>query len=143
MTGGKGPLFLSDVVLFLSKRKDKDGTVQIGNFIKARARKSRFTKENSLVEIYLSFKTGISKYHGLLPFAEKAGVFKKLGGRYEVQDGRKLYEKNIMSNPEEFFTQEVLEKINEVIRAEFSYGEGEETTEDLYQDEIPIIEIAD
>ena len=69
---------------------------------------------------------------------EKAGIFKKLGGRYEVQDGRKLYEKNIMANPEEFFTQEVLEKINEVIRAEFSYGEGEETTEDLYQDEESI-----
>ena len=51
MTGGKGPLFLSDVVLFLSKRKDKDGTVQVGNFISARARKSRFTKENSKVEI--------------------------------------------------------------------------------------------
>ena len=135
MTGGKGPLFLSDVVLFLSKRKDKDGTVQVGNFIKARARKSRFTRENSLVEIYLSFKTGISKYHGLLPFAEKAGVFKRIGNRYEVGDGRKLYEKAIMDNPEEFFTQEVLEKINEVIHTEFSYGEAEETTEDLYSEE--------
>jgi RecA/RadA recombinase len=134
MTGGKGPLFLSDVVLFLSKRKDKDGTVQVGNFVKARAKKSRFTRENSLVEIYLSFKTGISKYHGLLPFAEKAGVFKRIGNRYEVQDGRKLYEKAIMDSPEEFFTQEVLEKINDVIHAEFSYGEAEETTEDLYLD---------
>ena len=48
-----------------------------------------------------------------------------------------------MANPEEFFTQEVLEKINTVIRSEFSYGEGEETTEDLYQDEGLVAEIAD
>lgn len=133
MTGGKGPMFLSDVVLFLSKRKDKDGTVQVGNFIKARARKSRFTRENSMVEIYLSFKSGINKYHGLLPFAEKAGVYKKIGNRYEVSDGRKLYEKQIMENPQEFFTQEVLEKINEYIHEEFSYGGH---TEELPLDEL-------
>jgi len=136
MTGGKGPLFLSDVVLFLSKRKDKEGTVQVGNFITARARKSRFTKENSSVEIYLNFKTGINKYHGLLPFAEKAGVYKRIGNRYEVPDGRKLYEKQIMANPQEFFTQEVLEKINEYIHEEFSYGGYTEELplDDLHED---------
>ena len=31
-------------------------------------------------------------------------------------------EKQIMENPQEFFTQEVLEKINEYIHEEFSYG---------------------
>lgn len=136
MTGGKGPLFLSDVVLFLSKRKDKEGTVQVGNFITVRARKSRFTKENSAVEVYLSFKKGINKYHGLLPFAEKAGVYKKIGNRYEVQDGRKLYEKAIMENPNEFFTQEVLEQINNYIHDEFSYGGDyqEEPLEDLHEE---------
>ena len=136
MTGGKGPLFLSDVVLFLSKRKDKEGTVQVGNFITVRARKSRFTKENTAVEVYLSFKKGINKYHGLLQFAEKAGVYKKIGNRYEVSDGRKLYEKAIMETPEEFFTQEVLEKINEYIHNEFSYGGilEEEPLDDLHED---------
>jgi len=137
MTGGKGPLFLSDVVLFLSKRKDKDGTVQVGNFITARARKSRFTRENSAVEIYLNFKTGINKYHGLVPFAIKAGVFQKVGARYTVPDGRKLYEKQIMANPEEFFTQEVLEKINAVIHEEFSYGEFDpELEKDIYDEPL-------
>jgi len=138
MTGGKGPLFLSDVVLFLSKRKDKEGTVQVGNFINVRARKSRFTKENTLVEVYLSFKKGINKYHGLLQFADKADVFKKIGNRYEVQDGRKLYEKAIMENPSEFFTQEVLEQINKYIHDEFSYGGDyqEEPLEDLHEDVV-------
>jgi len=137
MTGGKGPLFLSDVVLFLSKRKDKEGTVQIGNFITVRARKSRFTRENSAVEVYLNFKTGINKYHGLLPFAEKAGVFRKIGNRYTVQDGRKLYEKQIMQSPEEFFTKEVLDQINDVIKEEFSYGEfSPELEKEIYEEPL-------
>lgn len=139
MSGGKGPLYLADVVLFLSKKKDKEGTVQVGNIITARARKSRFTKENSTAEVYLHFKKGINKYHGLLPFAEKAGVFKKIGNRYEVQDGRKLYEKQIMASPDEFFTQDVLEQINSIIHDEFSYGSNSDTPEpesfdDLHED---------
>ena len=117
--------------------KDKDGTVQVGNFITARARKSRFTRENSAVEIYLNFKTGINKYHGLVPFAIKAGVFQKVGARYTVPDGRKLYEKQIMADPEEFFTQEVLEKINAVIHEEFSYGEFDpELEKDIYEEPL-------
>ena len=42
----------------------------------------------------------------------------------------KLYEKQIMENPQEFFTQDVLEKINEYIHEEFSYGG--------YTEELPL-----
>jgi RecA/RadA recombinase len=126
MSGGSGLKFFSSTILFLTKRKEKDGTSQIGNIITARAEKSRFTIENSKAELYLSFKTGLNRYHGLLPIAEEAGIFKRVGHRYETADGRKLYEKQIMAEASTFFTPSVLEQLNVQVKELFSYGKAEE-----------------
>lgn len=122
LSGGQGLKYFSSTILFLSKRKEKDGTDQIGNIITARAEKSRFTIENSKAELYLSFKAGLNKYHGLLPYAEKLGIFKKIGHRYETPDGRKLYEKQIMAEAETFFTPEIMEQLNKTIKEDITYG---------------------
>ena len=136
MTGGTAATYTSSSILYLSKRKEKDGGDQVGNIITARAEKSRFTIENSKAELYLHFKKGLNRYYGLLPFAEKAGIFKKVGHRYEVQDGRKLYEKQLYETPKEFFTQEVLEKINNEIQKTFSYGKIESDTVGMSEDVV-------
>ena len=49
-----------------------------------------------------------------------------------------MYEKQIMASPQEFFTQEVLEKINKYIHEEFSYGGYTEELplDDLHEDII-------
>ena len=76
--------------------------------------------ENSKAELYLSFKTGLNRYHGLLPIAEEAGIFKRVGHRYETTDGRKLYEKQIMAEADTFFTPSVLEQLNVQVKELFS-----------------------
>ena len=44
-----------------------------------------------------------------------------VGFRYEI-DGKKLYAKEILKNPEKYFTEEVMEKLDVIARGTFSYG---------------------
>jgi ABC-type multidrug transport system ATPase subunit len=37
-------------------------------------------------------------------------------------DGKKIYAKQILANPEEYFTDEVMQKLDAIAREEFSYG---------------------
>ena len=109
-------------IVFLSKRKEKDGTDVIGNIIHCRLNKSRLTKENSLVDVSLRYKGGLNRYYGLIELAEEAGIFKKVATRIEVADGSKRYGKEIMHSPEQYFTDEVMQKIDEYAKEKFSYG---------------------
>jgi hypothetical protein len=56
-----------------------------------------------------------------LELGEKYGVFVKSGGRYEI-DGGKHYAKQILSDPERFFTAQVMEALDECAKKEYSYG---------------------
>jgi len=130
MGGGSGLKYSASTVIFLGKRKEKDGTDQVGNIIRCKAKKSRLTRENSQVETRLFFDNrGLDKYYGLEEYAVRAGVWGKSGTRFEI-DGKKYYGKTILQEPEQFFTQEVLEAIDEVVKQEMLYGTGEEETID-------------
>jgi hypothetical protein len=108
--------------VYLSKKKEKDGTEVIGNIIKAKTAKSRLSKENKDVEIRLFYdERGLDKYYGLLELGELGGLWKNVAGRYEI-DGKKLYAKEILKNPEKYFTPEVMQALDETARKEFSYG---------------------
>ena len=114
--GGRNSLqYAASTIVFLSKRKEKDGTDVIGNIIHCRLNKSRLTKENSLVDVSLRYKGGLNRYYGLIELAEEAGIFKKVATRIEVADGSKRYEE-IMHSPEQYFTDEVMQKIDEYAR---------------------------
>ena len=80
------------------------------------------TKENKMVDVLLTYKDGLHKYYGLLEMAEAAGVFKKVATRYELPDGSKLFGKQILSNPDKYFTEEVLNKIDNYTQTEYTYG---------------------
>ena len=123
MAGGSGLKYTASTIVFLSKKKDKDGTEVVGNIIKAKLVKSRLTKENAQVEIKLSYKDGLDRYYGLLDIAEKYGIIKKVSTRYELPDGSKIFGKNINEEPEKYFTQEVLNQIDEACKKEFLYGQ--------------------
>lgn len=129
MGGGTGLKYAASTIIFLSKSKEKDGKIQIGNIIKCRAHKSRFTKENSQVETRLYFdERGLDKYYGLLELGEKHGIFKKTAGRYDI-NGSKFYAKQILAEPERFFTEEVMELLDEASKVEFLYGYSDEIEE--------------
>ena len=124
-SGGKGLVYAASTIIFLSKSKDKDGTEVVGNIIKCKVEKSRFTREQSSVETKLSFKNGLDRYAGLLDLAVEAGIWKDLKGRIELQDGTKVFAKRINENPETYFTVEVLSIIDSHCAKKFKYGTGE------------------
>ena len=108
----------------LSKKKEKDGTDVVGNLIKAKTAKSRLSKENKDVTIRLFYDDrGLDRYYGLLELGELGGLWKNVAGRYEI-DGKKVYAKAIYKDPEQYFTPEVMEKLDQIARKEFSYGES-------------------
>ena len=84
--------------------------------------KSRLSKENAQVECLLTYSSGLDRYYGLLDLAEKYGIFKKVSTRYEMPDGSKVFGKNILEEPEKYYTEEVLKAIDEAAKKEFSYG---------------------
>ena len=122
MGGGAGLKYAASTIIFLTKSKEKDGTDLVGNIIKCESKKSRFTKEGSKVATRLFFdERGLDRYYGLLELGEKYGVFSRVGNRIKIGDTN-VYPKSILSDPEKYFTDEVMAKLEEAAQQEYSYG---------------------
>ena len=122
MGGGSGLKYASSTIIYLSKKKEKDGKEVIGNIIKAKTHKSRLSKENREVEIRLFYDhRGLDRYYGLLELGEAGGLWKNVAGRYEF-DGKKIYAKQILANPTEYFSDDIMEKLDNIAKQIFSYG---------------------
>jgi len=122
MGGGSGLKYAASTIIYLSKKKEKDKTEVVGNIIKAKTAKSRLSKENKDVSIRLYFdERGLDKYYGLLELGELGGLWKNVAGRYEI-NGKKIYAKQILAEPETYFTDDVMQALDEIAHSEFSYG---------------------
>ena len=122
MGGGSGLKYAASTIIYLSRKKEKDGKEVVGNIIKAKTAKSRLSKENKEVQVRLYFDDrGLDRYYGLLELGEIGGIWKNVAGRYEI-NGKKVYGKQILANPEEYFTSEVMQALDEIAQKEFSYG---------------------
>jgi hypothetical protein len=122
MGGGSGIKYAASNIIYLSKKKEKDGTEVVGNIIKCEAKKSRLTKENSKVETRLFYDDrGLDRYYGLLELGEEHGVFTRKGNRIVVGESS-VYPSAILSDPEKYFTAEVMQALDECAKKEFSYG---------------------
>ena len=122
MGGGSGLKYAASTIIYLSKKKEKDKTEVVGNIIKAKTAKSRLSKENKQVEIRLYYdERGLDRYYGLLELGELGGLWKNVAGRYEM-DGKKVYAKEIYKNPDKYFTEEVMQKLDDISKEEYSYG---------------------
>ena len=122
MGGGSGLKYAASSIIYLSKKKEKDGTEVIGNIIHCKNHKSRLTVENKMVDVRLTYDKGLDRYYGLLELAEKYDIFKKVSTRYELPDGSKQFGKTIMNDPTTYFTAEIMALLEEAAKKEFSYG---------------------
>ena len=125
MGGGSGLKYAASTIVYLSKKKEKDGTDIIGNIIHCKTHKSRLSKENVMVDTRLRYETGLDRHYGLLDLALKHGIFKQVSTRIELPDGSKQYSKTIQNEPEKYFTKEIMEQLEEAAKKEFSYGSNE------------------
>ena len=76
MGGGSGLKYAASSIVYLSKKKEKDGTEVIGNIVHCKNHKSRITVENKMVDVRLTYDKGLDKYYGLLDLALKYDIFK-------------------------------------------------------------------
>jgi len=122
MGGGSGLKYASSTIIYLSKKKEKDKTEIVGNIIKAKTAKSRLSRENKQVEIRLYYdERGLDRYYGLLELGELGGMWKNVAGRYEM-NGKKIYGKEILKNPTEYFTDDIMKELDTIAQKHFSYG---------------------
>jgi len=122
MGGGSGLKYAASTIIYLSKKKEKDGKEVIGNIIKAKTAKSRLSKENQEVTIRLYYdERGLDRYYGLLELGELGGLWENKAGRYEI-NGKKIYAKEILKEPEKYFTPDIMEKLDVIAQGTFSYG---------------------
>jgi len=122
MGGGSGLKYAASSIIYLSKRKEKDGTEVVGNIIHCKNHKSRLTKENKMVDVKLTYDKGLDKYYGLLELAEKYEIFKKVSTRFELPDGSKQFGKTILNDPEKYFTEDIMHQLDLAADTEFKYG---------------------
>ena len=122
MGGGSGLKYAASTIIYLSKKKEKSEKEVVGNIIKAKTVKSRLSKENKDVEIRLFYDhRGLDRYYGLLELGELGGLWKNVAGRYEM-NGKKIYAKQILADPETYFTSDVMQALDEIAQKYFSYG---------------------
>ena len=124
MGGGSGLKYAASTIMTLTKSKEKDSSKEvIGNIIKVKTYKSRLTKENTQIATRLFFDSrGLDEYYGLLELGEKYGIFQRKGNRIIVGESS-VYPSAILADPSKYFTEEVMQLLEEAANEEFSYGE--------------------
>lgn len=130
MGGGSGLKYAASSIIFLSKKKEKEGTEVIGNIVHCKNAKSRLTVENRMVDVRLSYEKGLDRYYGLLDMALAFGVFTKEGTRVKLPNGKTEFGKTINNNPEKFFTEDVMNQLEQHAQGYFKYGTSENRTDD-------------
>jgi len=125
MGGGSGLQYAASSIVFLSRRKEKVGTDVIGNVIHCKNFKSRLAKENKKIDVLLTYDQGLNRHYGLLDLAEKYDIIKKVSTRYEMPDGAKIFGKQIMEDPEKYFTDDIMDGLEIAAQKEFQYGINE------------------
>ena len=122
MGGGSGLKYAASSIIYLSKKKFKDGTEVVGNIVHCKNHKSRLTIENKMVDVRLNYEKGLDKYYGLTELAIKYNIFKQVSTRIELPDGTTQFGKTIMNNPEKYFTEDVMTLLDEAAEKEYKYG---------------------
>jgi RecA/RadA recombinase len=133
MSGGGGLKYAASTIIFLTKSKKWEENAGVrtiaGAEITAVASKSRLTIENKRVETLLDYVHGLNPYYGLLEIGERGGVLKKISKKWIFPgmkaEGKKepgAFEKEIYANPEQYFTEEILQAIDAAAQKEFKYG---------------------
>jgi RecA/RadA recombinase len=139
MSGGSGGKYANSYTIFLSKAKDKDGDEVTGSIITCNLKKSRLTKENTMIKTRLDYSKGLDRYYGLVDLGVEAGLIEKLDNKFTFPNGESAKVKAIYSNPEKYFTPDVMEKLEAFVKTKFCYGENDvirdEEVEEVVEEE--------
>ena len=131
LSGGLGPQFSGSIVIELTVKKDYNKLTKNVNgiIITSNLRKSRLSKQNTKVQLKLSYGGGLDKYYGLVDFCLDHGIFKKDGRKILIGNDR-VYKEEIEKEPTKFFTDDILNQIDQITQEYFDYGFDSDVTID-------------
>lgn len=133
-SGGSGPLYMSSVLVQMATKQErvsrsdnKNATDDVtplskdvnGLTMRALTTKNRFIPPFLECEMYLNFRSGISKYSGLLEMAEGYGVIHKQGHRYAIGEEVLGFYKDWKDNDEVW--SKILPKLEEKLQTELKF----------------------
>jgi RecA/RadA recombinase len=150
-SGGSGPVYMASILVQLAKRNEKEGEGDSGALktdklaeankysgvtLRALTVKNRFVPPFLEAEMYLSFKSGLNKYSGLLQMAAARGIVEQTGSTYLVgvdsgkyKKGDKLgYAKNFVKDAS-FFEDFIIPELDKKLAEDYKYN-GTPTVED-------------
>lgn len=132
--GGKSLLYQPTVTVQLSRKpvreedakNDKGGLSvsqrnYVGIIINALTVKNRIVKQYLEGEIYISFKSGADKYHGLLSLACDLGIMERTGTTYSL-NGVNLGRQSTFHRDSDLWENKVIPLIEEKIKTEWAYS---------------------
>jgi len=139
-SGGKGPVYLSSVLVQLGRRDEKhekgdeedevipEANKYSGVTLRALTVKNRFVPPFLQCEIYLNYKSGLDKYSGLKELAVNHGVIVQAGSTFALASseegvpGKKLgYYKN-WGKDTELWEKTIIPQIEEKLKGVYSYS---------------------
>ena len=158
MSGGDGLVYAASVVIELDNRRLKEGHKDVAtkemsvkdaggmekkgskdvvaNIVRVKLKKGRFTRDGKEIEVYLDHRRGLLPYYGLVEFGLQTGVLKKEGNYVHFPTGVKGFVSAVNTNPEQYFTDEVMAKLEEECIKEFTFKGRLLRTEEVPAEEL-------
>jgi len=139
ISGGSGIKYAADSILILKKKKIKEGEESFsdgGIAVTCTADKMRETKPFTQIPFTINFNNGVTRYSGLFDFCLETSVIVREGMRYKFNpslippapDEKEVlfFKKEILAEPEKYFTPEKLSQINKCLKPLFVFGSSVE-----------------
>ena len=136
--GGKSVIFMPSVSVQISRKPIKEDEIKsekgttaalqknyVGILLRALTVKNRFIKQYLQGEVYLSFNTGVDKYHGLLELAVGLGVLEQTGSTY-VFNGEKIGYAKTFINDSVFWEEKIIPLLDSRIKSEWAYSASQD-----------------
>jgi RecA/RadA recombinase len=142
-TGGKQATYMASAVIMLTKaklkadeasasdKKGKEATEKLGSIMTCESRKNRLCQEEKKVKLYVSFKSGLNKFYGLVDDAVGSGAFVEVDKKNYIVPhlgDKKVHIKNLYNA--EVFTKEVLDTIDEYCKNTYKYSKLTDVDDD-------------
>lgn len=138
-SGGKGPVYLSSVLVQLGRRDEKhekgddsdecipEANKYSGVTLRALTVKNRFVPPFLQCEIYLNYKSGLDRYSGLKELAINHGVIAQSGSTYALADygdipGEKLGYFKTWGKNTDLWENTIIPRIEEKLEGVYSYS---------------------
>lgn len=159
MSGGDGLVYSASVAIYIANKRVKEGSNDIAtkevtvkdavgmkkekskdkdvvaNLLTVTLKKGRFTRDGKQIEVYLDHRRGLLRYYGLVDFGIRHNILFKKGNYVVFPDGTQQFESTINTNPEKYFTPEVMEQLEKACIAEFTF-KGRLLSTDEVEDEV-------